>query len=82
MAQVLIRNIEDSVRDRLRKRAIRNGRSMEEELREILRAAAEGESEASIPLGTWIASRFAEKGLDFEIDELRGQPGRPADFEA
>jgi plasmid stability protein len=83
MAQLLIRNVEDSVRDRLRARALRHRRSMEEELREILREAAATEIEAAavVPLGTWIASRFAGKDLDFDIEELRGEPVRPVEFE-
>jgi len=38
MASVTIRNLEDDLKTRLRIRAAMNGRSMEEELRAILRA--------------------------------------------
>jgi antitoxin FitA len=38
MASITIRNLESNVKDRLRLRAARHGRSMEEEAREILRA--------------------------------------------
>lgn len=38
MASVTIRNLEDELKTRLRIRAAMNGRSMEEELRAILRA--------------------------------------------
>ena len=40
MAQLVVRNLEDAVKTRLQRRARRNGRSMEEEVREILRNAA------------------------------------------
>lgn len=40
MAQILVRNLDDIIRDRLRELARRHGRSMEEEIRQILRAAA------------------------------------------
>jgi plasmid stability protein len=40
MSQVLIREVEPSVIERLRNRARRNGRSLEAELRTILRRAA------------------------------------------
>ena len=40
MAQILVRNIEQDVKTRLQRRAQRHGRSMEEEVREILRNAA------------------------------------------
>jgi antitoxin FitA len=39
MASIVIRNIEESLKDRLRIRAAKNGRSMEEEARTILREA-------------------------------------------
>jgi antitoxin FitA len=39
MSSITIRNLESNVKDRLRLRAARHGRSMEEEAREILRAA-------------------------------------------
>jgi plasmid stability protein len=39
MAQFVVRNLEQSLKDRLQRRAKRNGRSMEEEVREILRGA-------------------------------------------
>ena len=37
MAQLLVRNLEDAVVQRLKERAVRHGRSAEEEHREILR---------------------------------------------
>ena len=39
MAQLVVRNLEPSLKDRFQRRAKRNGRSMEEEVREILREA-------------------------------------------
>ncbi|MFN4165504.1 MAG: FitA-like ribbon-helix-helix domain-containing protein [Ferrovibrio sp.] len=44
MASIVIRNIDDDLKARLRRRAGRHGRSMEEELREILRSALASES--------------------------------------
>ena len=83
MAQLLVRNLEDEVKTRLRRRAARHGRSMEEEARAILRAAAE--QDAALPpeagLGTRIAARFAGLGLTGEIDELRGQAAVAARFD-
>lgn len=74
MAQILIRDIEDGVRDRLRRRAARHGRSMEAELRDILRAAASEDEATSTGLGTEIAALFSGIGLkvDEELPELRG----------
>ncbi|WP_137179378.1 FitA-like ribbon-helix-helix domain-containing protein [Roseomonas sp. AR75] len=85
MAQLIVRNLDDSIRDRLRRRAERKGRSMEEEVREILRAAAAEDVESQAGLGTRIAAHFAGIGLTEEeargIEELRGAPARPASFE-
>ena len=83
MAQLIVRNLEDDVRDRLRDLAAQNGRSMEEEIREILRGVALRTSiHSGAGLGTRLAARFRKLGLDGEIDEIRGQPARPADFES
>jgi antitoxin FitA len=81
MAQLLVRNIEQSVKTRLKRRAKQHGRSMEEEVRDILRNAANEEDRPSVGLGTQIASMFAGKAFDFEVQELRGNPVRPASFD-
>lgn len=47
MASMTIRNIDDQIKSRLRVQAARNGRSMEDEARDILRAALSTEAEAS-----------------------------------
>lgn len=80
MAQLLVRNIEQSVKTRLQRRAKRHGRSMEEEVRDILRSAA-NEPEKTVGLGTQIANLVRGTGLKFEVKELRGYPVRPATFD-
>lgn len=80
MAQLVVRNIEETVKRRLRERAARNGRSMEEEARDVLRAAVALEASRPQRLGSAIAARFAGAGLETPIAELRGEPARPADF--
>jgi plasmid stability protein len=81
MAQLVVRNLEDAVKTRLQRRARRNGRSMEEEVREILRNAAHEPEKPSGGLGTEIANLFKGKGHDFEVTELRGYPVRSATFD-
>ena len=81
MAQLLVRNLDDDVKQKLRLRARRHGRSTAEEVRDILRNAVREEGAAAEPLGTRIAERFVDLGLDREIPELRGQPPRAADLE-
>lgn len=61
MASITIRNLDDDLKRRLRVRAADNGRSMEEEAREILRAAL-GAPWATRNLGQSIHDRFAELG--------------------
>jgi len=80
MAQFIVRNLEDDVHDRLKRRAVRNGRSMEEEVRHILRDAAKRSREPARRLGSRIAARFAKAGLVQDLPELRGDRVRPADL--
>jgi len=47
MASITIRNLDDEIKHRLRVRAAKNGRSLEEELRVILHAVAFGETASS-----------------------------------
>jgi plasmid stability protein len=82
MAQLIVRNIDEDVKRRLRERAERRGKSMEAEARDILSSALAETERPSVGLGTRIAARFAGLGLDSEIEELRGEEARPADFES
>lgn len=82
MAQLIVRNIERKVKEQLQRRARRHGRSMEEEVRDILRDAVK--KEAAVPdrgLGTAIASHFKKFGLEEDIQELRGFEIKPPSFE-
>jgi antitoxin FitA len=79
VAQFTVRNIEDDVKERLKQRAVRNGTSLEAEVRAILRVAAMGdEVPAGAGLGSRIAARFAKVGLSEPLPEMRGQFPRPA----
>lgn len=80
MASMTIRNIEDGLKSRLRIRAARHGRSMEEEARDILRVAlATGEPEPD-NLATALRRRFEPLG-GVELDIPPRQPVRdPIDF--
>jgi plasmid stability protein len=81
MAQFVVRNIEDIVKARLQRRARRNGRSMEAEVRDILRNAMNEAEAPTTGLGTEIANLFAGKGLHSEIHELRGFTIKPPSFD-
>ena len=79
MAQFVVRNLENEVKERLQRRAIQHGRSMEEEVRDILRDAVKGEyHHPTGGLGTEIAALFAGIGLEAQLTELRGHMIDPA----
>ena len=61
MASITIRNLDDGLKRRLRVRAAENGRSMEEEARDILRRTL-GEAPPPKDLGRAIHARFATLG--------------------
>lgn len=81
MAQFIVRNLEDDVRDKLRELARSQGQSLEELVREILRSTVMREKTPPSRLGTRLAKRFAGKGLAQAIPELRGQHVEPPRFE-
>jgi plasmid stability protein len=84
MGQLLVRRLDDDVKQRLRERAKRHGVSMEEEARAILRAELlrplkEGEQ---LGLGTRIAALFRDiPDNDEPLPELPDEPIRPAKFD-
>jgi plasmid stability protein len=80
LAQFVVRDLEDSVKARLKRRAARHGRSMEDEIRHILRDAVKEQNSTIAKLGSRIAARFAKAGLTGTLPELRGQGLRPAKF--
>ena len=83
MAQLVVRNLDDDIKTKLRQRAAAHGRSMEEEVRAILRDAVKGEAIQKFGLGTEIAALFRGIGLreGEEIPELRGYTIKPVDFD-
>lgn len=84
MAQLIVRNLEDDTRDKLRDRALSRGRSMEEEVRDILRAALAAAPGEPDKLGTWCRRQFARNrdigSKRFEVEEFRGGMVKPPTF--
>jgi plasmid stability protein len=82
LAQIIVRNLEDDVRDKLRERAKRHGRSMGEEVREILRSVVlpETKDDSEVGLGTRIARRFADCQLDEPLELPPREEARGVDF--
>ena len=73
MAQFIVRHLEESVKVRLKRRAARHGRSMEDEVRHILRDAVKAQNHHVSKLGSRIAAHFAKVGLTTELPELHDQ---------
>ena len=80
MASITSRNLDDEVKARLRARAAGNGRSMEEEVRLILRETV-GRKPRSRTLAEAIRAHFGpENGVDLELPPR--SPGRePPSFD-
>jgi plasmid stability protein len=77
VAAVSIRDLDDSVREKLRVRAARHGRSMEAEMRAILTAAVRDE-DSTQGLFSALVDRFAELGgVDLDLPP-RETPARAA----
>jgi len=76
MAQILVRNVEDSLKQRLQRRAKLHRCSMEAEAREILRNALREEEAPKRGLGSEIVALFSGQGIGLEegeeIPEIRG----------
>ena len=82
MAALSIRDLDDSVKEKLRLRAARNGRSMEAEIRMILTAAATEEERPRTDLFSALTERFSQLGgVDLDVP-ARTTPPRAADFGA
>lgn len=79
MAALSIRDLDDAVKEKLRLRAARHGRSMEAEIRLILTAAAT-EDEPRTDLFSALTERFAQlAGVELDLP-ARATPPRAADF--
>ena len=92
MGTLTIRNLDDPIKSRLRIRAAARNRSMEEEARQILRAALQEPLVQTLDLGSRIRARFAALGdvqlpietrqtlrepPVFDGQQQAGAPGKP-----
>ena len=76
MATLTIRDFDDSLKLRLRQRAASRSRSMEEEVRQILRSALQDAPPPASDLAARIRSRFAGLG-GVELQQPVREPVRP-----
>jgi plasmid stability protein len=71
MARLVVRQLEDEIKIRLKRRAESHGRSTEAEVREILRNAAMDEKRTRARLAARIDARFRGAGLSEDLPEIR-----------
>lgn len=77
MATLTIRDLDDTLKQRLRIRAAHRNLSMEEEARQILRAALLAPAASDADLAQRIRARFSAIG-DVVLPQVEREPVRPA----
>jgi len=80
MASITIRNLDEQTKERLRVRAAHRGRSMEDEARNILRAAVAEDAAPPRNLAETIRRRFQPLGgveLRLPARDLMREPPKP-----
>ena len=81
MASITVRNLDDDVKTRLRVRAAEHHRSMEEEVRVILRNAVNGDGTGPANLAAFTRECFAPLGgVELELPPRRDPMREPPDF--
>lgn len=79
MAALTIRNVPDDVRDKLRDRAEKNGRSMEAEVRAILEAACAPQEKMSIEeVQAWVDRLYGGRKPKNVVDDFIAERRREA----
>jgi plasmid stability protein len=80
MASITIRRLDESTKERLRRRAARHGHSMEEEARQILKTAVSQPLKSGSNLAAKIRKRFSAVG-GVELPPVPREPAwEPIDF--
>jgi len=79
MSMLTVRDLDPDVKEKLRRRAARHGRSMEAEARLILAAAVET-SDEPVDLVASIREHFSGTGLELEVPDRRSTSQRPITF--
>jgi plasmid stability protein len=75
MSAITVRKLDERLKKKLRLRAAEHGRSMEDEVRSILRTALAGKASVESDLGTSIRRRFARFG-DVKLETPSRDTGR------
>lgn len=72
MPQLIITNLENKLIDHLHRQGIQHGKSVEEEVLDILRNAVKTGGTQQTGLGSELKQRFQSIGLKKDIPELKG----------
>ncbi len=80
MAQILVRDLPDDVKERLRVRAASNGRALETEVRQILVDAVAPRPERKSLVDALVDAVAAVGGVDLDVP-ARTETQRPVTFE-
>lgn len=81
MSTLTIRNLEPAIKDKLRMSAATHGRSMEEEVRTILRSVLSQPTAPTTGMGSRIHARFAAiGGVELDVPARTSAP-RAANFD-
>jgi antitoxin FitA len=81
MSMLTVRDLDPEVKEKLRRRAARHGRSMEAEARAILAAAVEAEDEP-VDLVASIREYFAGTGIELDLPDRTSGVQRPIAFDS
>ncbi|MBM4038509.1 MAG: Arc family DNA-binding protein [Planctomycetes bacterium] len=71
MAQIVIRGIDEEIIKRLRRQAEHNGRSLQSEIKMILRQASRVDMETALELADRIRARFGDRKFDDSAELIR-----------
>ena len=81
MSSLTVRNLDESVKNSLRVRAARHGRSMEEEVRQILQNIVAPEQAGQVSFAERVNSRFAGLQVDSLPIPARQLARKPPDID-
>ena len=81
MSSLTVRNLDESVKNSLRVRAARHGRSMEEEVRQILQNIVAPEQTGQVSFAERVNSRFAGLHVDALPIPARQPARKPPDID-
>jgi antitoxin FitA len=79
MTMLAVRDLDPHVKDKLRRRAARHGRSMEAEVRHILTAAVESGDDL-VDLVSSVRRHFAGVSVQLELPDRSTSQQRPSEF--